>query len=1134
TQLLWARYTNGEVEETQGQPRMQAREGELRFRNDLLELKGLKGLLKSTDSSEDITPVPYEVNLTIGPIGVMDWSNKDTLFAQMKEKLPFHAKFDVTDFRMQSKDDSGTAKVELPVQVANVFSRLMLRDWVLSCSVEVWRDAGEEGVDSIKRRGTAVVRDARLSYRKFPYLVENAEAYLEFDQNRVIVHRVNGKGSQGAEVTVSGEIAPPTADGAVNMRVTARNVPLDDRFRSALKDKNLEAYDSLFDAKALESMSAAGVFDGVQVDGLVKPNEPWGKIDFDLAVTREAGKGLPTTMSGKITVDNAMLMYTKFPYPVFVRSGWINWEKNQITLAGAEGKGWKVESIAGGQGWIGGTLDWLMDGENRRIQPHLNLEVEGDSMSPALLAAIPGTTNKQVETSAPEATPPQALPDAALSKPARILAGLHIQGSFGYAGTIDVGADGHPTYNVSLAVNEGSISPDAALADEIGLRGMAWPDGYSINSMTGNVRIGHDAIELKEITGKSGAEEIGVNGIITHSVQGLSTHLVLELKHHQLDPSVLTLVSQERYDQVREIWDRYHPMGLYAAKVHYASSESGGHNSTVEVEPELLELDVDGKDVVLQGDGGTLVMADGDVELNQLRIHLSTDGRPEGLIELNGSVAASGPTPQCDVSGSWIGGEFESPLVTEVLNAIGAKNDLQRVQSLNLAGGFDATFAYTTPRDGHAGVARFESHPKTIAADVNGTRVTMEIEKGEVDVSRERILIKDLSGMHAGGHLNIDGEIKTSGGLNGDLTINYDGRILSDSMQCFFPQQVKDMFSTIKFEERMSSRLRDGRLEFRESAKPDGSPDWSAKFTGTLGTQNASFVAGVPFTEIDGDLDIHVEREAGQAPVGQITAHATNLRVLGHTLTNVEAGLSLTDDGKLLEISNIRAQATGGRVVASAKVGLGDRKDYEASVELVAVSLEEFFEPPKDLVDTGTKPAGKVTDRPTGDVYGALSIAGFRDNPASRRGRGLVRVPNGELATVPLGLRLLQLLQMTLPMGSKLDSAAVDFFIDGDLVKFERIVMEKTSGNSASVTFTGEGVMDYSTLELNLRFRSRSGLLLVKEILGEVTDQLWEIEVTGPLSAPQARLVPLPGMRSDRNTWDNHMSAVADVHAPPN
>ena len=54
--------------------------------------------------------------------------------------------------------------------------------------------------------------------------------------------------------------------------------------------------------------------------------------------------------------------------------------------------------------------------------------------------------------------------------------------------------------------------------------------------------------------------------------------------------------------------------------------------------------------------------------------------------------------------------------------------------------------------------------------------------------------------------------------------------------------------------------------------------------------------------------------------------------------------------------------------------------------------------------------------------------------------------------------------------------------------------------------------MDFNTFELDTRFRSRGGVLLVRDLIGGIGDQLYVIKVTGPLGDPKTSVVPLPAL----------------------
>ncbi len=54
--------------------------------------------------------------------------------------------------------------------------------------------------------------------------------------------------------------------------------------------------------------------------------------------------------------------------------------------------------------------------------------------------------------------------------------------------------------------------------------------------------------------------------------------------------------------------------------------------------------------------------------------------------------------------------------------------------------------------------------------------------------------------------------------------------------------------------------------------------------------------------------------------------------------------------------------------------------------------------------------------------------------------------------------------------------------------------------------------MSYPGMELDVRFRTRGTGPVIRDLIAGLSDQLFVVEVTGPLGDPQARLIPLPGV----------------------
>ncbi|MFB3139467.1 MAG: hypothetical protein ACE10B_09630, partial [Phycisphaerales bacterium] len=116
---------------------------------------------------------------------------------------------------------------------------------------------------------------------------------------------------------------------------------------------------------------------------------------------------------------------------------------------------------------------------------------------------------------------------------------------------------------------------------------------------------------------------------------------------------------------------------------------------------------------------------------------------------------------------------------------------------------------------------------------------------------------------------------------------------------------------------------------------------------------------------------------------------------------------------------------------------------------------------------------------------------------------------HAQIANLPLALRLLQLLELMPPVSGSLDFADAAFYITGDRVVFDRLSLE-----CVTLQLLGEGEMDFNSLELDLQFKTRGTLGLVRDVVGQISDRLLAIVVTGTLGDPKVTIVPLPAVSS--------------------
>ena len=132
----------------------------------------------------------------------------------------FDLKFRMDELSMKRTGDDPTPAVDLPLLVAKILQKFQVTDWVLSTSVDVTRGEPTLNADGTLTaakpvtKGQAYLHNASGRYQKFPIPLRDVDAYLQFDNDRVVVQYLTGTGSGGAKLRISGEISPPDNDAA--------------------------------------------------------------------------------------------------------------------------------------------------------------------------------------------------------------------------------------------------------------------------------------------------------------------------------------------------------------------------------------------------------------------------------------------------------------------------------------------------------------------------------------------------------------------------------------------------------------------------------------------------------------------------------------------------------------------------------------------------------------------------------------------------------------------------------------------------------------------------------------------------------------------------------------------------------
>jgi len=276
---------------------------------------------------------------------------------------------------------------------------------------------------------------------------------------------------------------------------------------------------------------------------------------------------------------------------------------------------------------------------------------------------------------------------------------------------------------------------------------------------------------------------------------------------------------------------------------------------------------------------------------------------------------------------------------------------------------------------------------------------------------------------------------------------------------------------------------------------------------GGAAISDGSAVIGLPITGIVGELGFAVHG-ASDAIGYEITLDAQRLRAGRMRMHDAQVTIiGDADNAGVVLIPEISARMHGGQLAGSAQIRPGEKETSSYWMELHASGVraapvfDDLLLPPEGLEgppipgQTAVLSAWSMSeDLSRGAMIGDLTLTGTIGEPSKLSGRGLVRVAGGSVVALPGFLNLIEASNLSLPAGSPLDSAQADFYIDGPTIAFEEL-----SASSKRIEILGYGTMNWSTLAIDLRFKSRSvnPIPVVSDLIERLRDELITTRVTG-------------------------------------
>lgn len=1133
----WVRYENGKISKALGFPQVKLQTGTIELTGTLLEFRDLNFVLVNTSHDARVTSLPVRASLNLDFDAILtkdfDWEDRAKWAQQIRDFAPFDLKVFVPDFSLGLNKEN--AAIEVPRSVADIFDTFGAREVKSSANLTAKRatptisDDGTLTAQPVVVLGQLDISDGSGAFEDFKYPLRKIQSVIRFSGQDAHIADLHGDGPGGQNVVLTGDVTKMGPTAGVNLTVTAESLPIDSTlFRSFPKQEG-DLLASLFWTQGFESLQAAGVlFDQAQITDAASELSvienrlavlttasdqgtsqeisqlairagqlrriidhgsftPGGRLALTLKINRPENSTADAVVTGTIKILNANILASVFPYPVRAKSGEIVLLEDRIDF----GEGIPFATFNGAKGMFKGRVEIDNSKGVRTLNPKLDFVLKDDALSQLFFMAIPPATDEKVV----------GWPGKGLSKGGTILSQLDPRGSISIEGMIKLSKSGALDVACDITFQNGSIQPDIPAEKLIDSEGLFWPVGFGLDDCSGKFRVADATVVVQSFTGFRRDGRLDASGMF--SMDGKSTNVAIQLDNIQLAEYAINLIPFGDHDRAVALWNRYKPRGQFDADISLKTPNDDGEiDTTLTVTPRSFGITLPDGPLQAIFDSGTLTVEDQRIRCDALSGTIGAVGGMPSRICLDGSYGTS--IGGLDLNGSIENGLIHGPLIGEIVQHIDAGGLTSFLNEFKPEGLYDAQISYSVPVG--STVASFELdawiHQFSLGNGVKRLALGFDV-PAHINARGDSLKVLPFRATFPGGSIEASGWLAANdaGTIDdGEFGLNLHAIGTGESVICALPAAARDPLSTIGFQcqDIMSANMQLRLTRPKDIAHLD--IDTNVQIYGS------SIQVGSYVSNFSADLMMHIATDA-QATSFDSNVTNGNFTLAGRKVHDVSATLIKPAENSNFFINSFRGMLGDGLVTANAKVETIEPFHYETDILLASVPLHSLKIPGGGVATPTAKTSTNQSKIDPGLVDARINIAGTSAGISTRQGRGSATIRQAELARLPIGVALLQITQLSLSLDPIVQQGEFDFTIDQDRIQFETFDL-----TCKDMLLTGEGWLNTESNEIALRLRNRGTMPLISDILGGVTNQLFQIDVRGTITDPIGSLAPLPGL----------------------
>ena len=361
---------------------------------------------------------------------------------------------------------------------------------------------------------------------------------------------------------------------------------------------------------------------------------------------------------------------------------------------------------------------------------------------------------------------------------------------------------------------------------------------------------------------------------------------------------------------------------------------------------------------------------------------------------------------------------------------------------------------------------------------------------GSITIAGGEARVRGMRARAAGGVVSLDGVVHQNGSRGLDFAVKAEGLTVGDELASALPKASCALWRKLSPSGVVT-------LSGTVHSVDNGTDGASAEYSGVLLPRNLSLRLGLGFEGLWGAIKLDGKVSGGKHDFHGC-AEFTTATIGGNAFRELRGRFEKRDN--LFNVYEVGGKTCGGDISGQLRVKLDEPVTYGIVADANALRLSEVL---RRAFGKGDKPL-------EGRLSGRVMLQGSGTDARSLVGAADLKVREGRLWEVPMVLRLLNVLEFSVPERSSFSDADVRLrFYDRHVDVTKATLLGSGAAIYGEGTVEGPGTLDL-TFSTEFAWLRLLKLPVITPVVQTIQKQIFLVKMTGSLSDPRAEIVPIP------------------------